>query len=290
MNTAINKATDSIANWTAEAAGYRQTAEALREALPTEEKRLLSLALAIKQGNPEAIAEASRLRTEIAGAREEIELCEEAARQLDAIAHDELHAEQKRADRHLRRKTAKAIAALPAMVKDVERHLVGFVETYAALHAATEAIAIPYRDGWAQKSTILYTATINRLVGHAAFVLLREKGVKLPEIKFSELDFEGLHRSWLREATRAKNALLNDDPTVPADEPTPAEPEPAPTVQGQPAYVSDEEIARANVDGSAQDRWPLSGPAYVRAITEADKLSRRPVMPRETDPWTGEEI
>jgi len=284
------KGNEAIASLQAEAAGYRSQGKARRDGIPDKMKRVLSLALPIKQGKPEAIEEAAKLRAEIAADREEAEISEAAALQLDGQIADELHAEHKRLDRHSRRKTKKTMGELPGGVKDLERYLGKFVETYAGVLKRTEQVSTPWRDTWPQKPSVLYQQTIQRLVAHALYVALRDAGIKLPEPRYTERDFQGLYRTWQQQINAVSVALLSDDPTLPveveAEEPAPVEPVKVPA----DPYVTDEEIARRNADGTAATMpgWVLSGREIVLA-REAEK-AKEPVMPRDVNPFTGEEI
>lgn len=299
MSNPAKKSVDLIANWQREAMQFRAESEGAKARNSVIDQEIANLALPFKQGNPDAIARVKDLRTERAANLDLIELNEPAVRKLEALASAELTAEQARSDRHLRRKADKVIQTMPAAAKDLDRGIKLVVQSYASILATAEQPRISWRSNWPAMPGILLERVICRALSHSLHMAFREANIKPIEPRYSEdvAQYKGLHHYFSTKAIEAKHRLLGDgaaviveDP-IPDDEPSPATPTSAMPVrlQEQPHVYSDEEIARANADGTAQNMgWPISGREYVKARDHGKE--KEPQFAPDIDPFTGQEI
>jgi hypothetical protein len=290
MNIAAKKPTDLIAAWKQEAAKYRIESDEAEQQIPIIEREIAALALPYKQGRPDAVALVAKLREEIDAKRDLIAINAPAIAELDRLAADELQQEQERSNAHLKRKMGAKLSSLPALAKNVERSATHLIEHLAALQDATGSLGIAWRSDWPQRPSILYTATVNRLVAHLLYTLLRDHQITLPDLKWSEANWSGLHHHYAATVAKGRASLLGEDDTATLEDIIgQARPPQEIPKQEAPQRISDEEIARANVDGSAEKLgWPHSGREYIKARDYGK--DKGPQFAPDIDPFTGHEL
>ncbi|MBA2127582.1 hypothetical protein DLM45_15325 [Hyphomicrobium methylovorum] len=269
---------DIVAGLVSEADRCAAEVAALRKDIETKGQRILSLALEIRQGDGIALAEVGTLRAEIAAAKEQLPLTERAEQILRTEAQAERDKEKLQRTRHLKRKTRKALEALPPIAARIEAQFEAVIREIKLLEATAEPIAISWQSEFGAKPPVLYPGSVTKMLGHALFMIIRKHGATLPEIKYHQVQGwnAGLADFWATNVKEAGEQLLADDsvrmakPAIEADEQreefTPA----------APHVWTDAEIAAANAQGNPHG-WPLSPREWAHGERSGEDL--KPTMP-----------